>query len=70
MKIQNAPLDKKQLDRIKTFILGMNNKMACKAQTGIDTRTIDSIIKRKWASIEHIEKLMEYCDGVEGYKAC
>ena len=67
MNIQNAPLDKKQLERIKTLVLDMNNKMACKAQTGIDTRTIDTIMKREWASIDHIKKLMEYCDMVEGF---
>jgi len=67
MEIQNAPLDKKQIKRIKTFILNMNNKTACKAQTGIDTRTIDVIVKREWASIEHIQKLMDYCDKVEGF---
>ena len=67
MKIQNAPLERKQLDRIQAFILDMNNKMACKAETGIDTRTIDTIMKRQWASIEHIQKLMEYCDGVEQF---
>ena len=67
MKIQNAPLDRKQLERVQTFIIDMNNKMACKAETGIDTRTIDTIMKREWASIAHIQKLMEYCDMVEKF---
>ena len=67
MNIQNAPLSKKQLERIQTYVLDLNNKMACKQETGIDTRTIDAIMKREWAAIEHIEKLMAYCDKVEDF---
>lgn len=67
MQIRNAPLDKKQLDRIQVFIIDMNNKTACKAEIGIDTRTIDTILKRGWAAISHIKKLMAYCDRVENY---
>jgi len=52
---------------MQTFIVQMNNKKACKTETGIDTRTIDTIIKREWGSIAHIQKLMDYCDRVEQF---
>jgi hypothetical protein len=67
MKIQNAPLTKEQLVRIQRLVLDMNNLMACSETTGIDQRTIRTIMNREWASIEHIESLMNYCDGVEGF---
>jgi hypothetical protein len=67
MKIQNAPLTEEQLKRIQKFILDMNNLMACSETTGIDQRTIREIMKREWASIKHIEDLMNYCDLVEGF---
>ena len=67
MRIQNAPLDRKQLDRIQTFIVEMNNKTACKAETLIDTRTIDTILKREWGAVAHIQKLLDYCDMVEQF---
>ena len=67
MRIQNAPLHRKQLDRIQTFIVEMNNKTACKVETGIDVRTIDTILRREWGAVGHIQKLMEYCDRVEQF---
>lgn len=69
MKIQNAPLTKDQLERIQRLVLDMNNLMACSETTGIDQRTIRTIMTREWASIEHIEALEKYCDGVEGFTA-
>jgi hypothetical protein len=67
MKIQNAPLTPEQLERIRRLVINMNNKAACCATTGIDRRTIDHIMKRKWAGVEHIKALMDYCDMVEGF---
>jgi hypothetical protein len=67
MKIQNAPLAKEQLERIQRLVLDMNNLMACSETTGIDQRTIRNIMEREWASVEHIESLMKYCDGVENF---
>lgn len=67
MKIQNAPLTEEQLEKIQRLVIDMNNLMACSATTGIDQRTIRAIMARGWASIEHIEQLMTYCDGVEGF---
>lgn len=67
MKLQNAPLTKKQLYRIQTLVLDMNNLMACSQTTGVDQRTIRNIVKREWASVEHLKALMEYCDFVQGF---
>jgi hypothetical protein len=67
MNIQNAPLEKEQAKRIQTYIIDMGNIVACQRETKIQTLTLHSIMKRGWASIAHIEKLMAYCDKVENF---
>lgn len=67
MKIQNAPLAHEQLARINRLVIDMGNKMACCRTTGISVQTLDSIMKRGWASTRHINALMDYCNSVENF---
>lgn len=67
MSIQNAPLTKELKDRIQKFVFDMGNIVACSKSTGIATKTLNDIMKREWASIDHMKKLVEYCDKVAGF---
>lgn len=66
MKVPNVLLSELQRERIQKLILDMRNKLACQESTGVDTRTIDSIMSKGWGDTEIISKLMNYCDAVEG----
>jgi hypothetical protein len=62
----NIKIETESLERMKRCVVGMGNKMNCHESTGIHYVTIDRILERGYAKQEQIDKLLSYCDKVEG----
>lgn len=62
----NKAITAEELKRMQRCISEMGNKINCYEDTGIHYSTIDKILERKWAKQEAIDKLLDYCDKVEG----
>ena len=64
----NKVIPEQIIERFKTCIIEMGNKMNCYEETGIHYSTIEKIIERKFAKEEQIDKLVSYCESVESLK--
>lgn len=62
----NKTIKKSELLRIKKCVIDLDNKWNCYTETKIAVRTIDKILERGYAKVSQIERLLAYCDKVEG----
>jgi len=62
----NKAIPTQDIERMQRCIIGMGNKINCYQATGIHYSTIQKIMERGYAKQEHIDKLIAYCDEVEG----
>lgn len=62
----NVKIETASLERMNRCIVEMGNKMNCHESTGIHYVTIDKILSRGYAKQDQIDKLLGYCDKVDG----
>ena len=62
----NKTITEEQAARIRKCVIEMNNKQNCYETIGIHFTTVERILERMFAKDYQLDKLMEYCDQVEG----
>lgn len=62
----NVEISKSNLKRIGKCVNEMENRTNCYSETGIHWQTVDNILERGYCKAKQLEKLLAYCDKVEG----
>lgn len=62
----NVEVSKPKAKRIAKCVNEMNNRVNCYETTGIHWQTVDKILERGHCRVKQLEKLLAYCDKVEG----